>query len=171
MMNSNFFRKMKGKGKSPLKAVPRNAFAGFLGGLVTIGLLLYLSDLTSVLWIMAPFGASCVLAFGVWDAPLAQPRNIIGGHLISTFIGLLFYHSFGQGVWVTGLAAGTAIAAMMLTRTTHPPAGADPILVIMAGSGWSYLLSPVLLGSIIVVIVALIVNNLYKDREYPTFWY
>ncbi|WNQ09582.1 HPP family protein [Paenibacillus aurantius] len=170
-MRETYFSKMKGSGKSPLQVLPWNAFMGFLGGLFTIGLLSTLTDLTSAVWIMAPFGASCVLAFGVWEAPLSQPRNIIGGHLISTLVGLIFYHSFGPGVLVTGLAVGTATAAMMLTKTTHPPAGADPIVVILAGSGWWYLISPVLLGSVLVVILALLVNNASRHRKYPTFWY
>lgn len=170
-MIKTYFTKMKGAGASPLKVNPKNALMGFLGGSVTIALLSLLTDMTSVVWIMAPFGASCVLAFGIWDAPLSQPRNIIGGHLVSTLVGLLFYHSFGEGVWITGLAVGTAIAAMMLTKTTHPPAGADPIVVILAGSGWSFLFTPVLTGSVLVVILAIVINNMHRDRKYPTFWY
>lgn len=170
-MKQPYFHKMKGEGRSPLKVVPGNALMGFVGGLVTIGLLSLLTEMTSAVWIMAPFGASCVLAFGIWDAPLSQPRNIVGGHLVSTFVGLLFFHTFGDSMWVVGLAVGTAIAAMMLTRTTHPPAGADPIVVILAGSGWSFLVTPVLVGSVLVVLVAMIINNLHRDRRYPTFWY
>jgi CBS-domain-containing membrane protein len=69
------------------------------------------------------------------------------------------------------LAVGSAIAAMMLTKTTHPPAGADPIVVILAGSGWSFLVTPVLLGSVLIVVIAIIINNLHRHRKYPTFWY
>jgi CBS-domain-containing membrane protein len=68
------------------------------------------------------------------------------------------------------LSVGLAISLMILTRTTHPPAGADPLVVFMAGSGWSFLLTPVLAGSVIIVLVALLVNNLDKNRHYPTFW-
>lgn len=171
MKESSFLLRMRGGGKSPLKVLPRNALFGFIGGFITIAVLAFLTDFTSVLWIMAPFGASCVLAFGVWDAPLSQPRNIIGGHFVSTLVGLVFYHLFGQGVLVTGLAVGSAIALMMLTKTTHPPAGADPLVVILAGSSWSFLFNPVLIGSLVVVLVALVVNNLDHKRRYPTFWY
>ncbi|WP_339817401.1 HPP family protein [Paenibacillus sp. FSL R7-0216] len=170
-MIRTYLHKMKGAGSSPLKVVPGNAGMGFVGGLVTISLLSLLTDMTSAVWIMAPFGASCVLAFGIWDAPLSQPRNIIGGHLVSTFVGLVYFHLFGDGVWVVGLAVGSAIAAMMLTKTTHPPAGADPIVVILAGSGWSFLVTPVLLGSVLIVVIAIIINNLHRHRKYPTFWY
>ena len=170
MKMAEMVAKMRGSGRSPLKVVPRNALIGFAGGFVTIAMLAGATDMTAALWIMAPFGASCVLAFGIWESPLSQPRNIVGGHLVSSFIGLLFLHLFGQSFIVTALAVGTAIALMMLTKTTHPPAGADPIVVIMAGSGWSFLWSPVLLGSLVIVAVALLVNNAIASRRYPTFW-
>jgi len=167
---SHYFTKMSGTGKSPLKISPKTALIGFLGGFVAIGALAYLTSLTSAEWLMAPFGASCVLAFGVWDAPLSQPRNIIGGHLVSTAIGLLLFHLFGNSFWVIALGVGLAIALMHLTRTTHPPAGANPIVVIMAGSSWTFLINPVLIGSLVIVLIALLVNNLDKERQYPKFW-
>ena len=173
-MNSNsmtdFLLKMKGEGRSPLKVLPKNAAIGAVGGFIAIALLSFLTEFTLEAWIMAPFGASCVLAFGVWDAPLSQPRNIIGGHLISTLVGLVLYHLFGQGIVVMAAGVGLAIGLMMLTKTTHPPAGADPLVVIMAGSGWSFLFTPVLAGAVVIVLVALIVNNIDKKRRYPTFW-
>ncbi|NBD24704.1 HPP family protein [Paenibacillus glycinis] len=162
---------MSGLGRSPLKVVPRNALIGAIGGFAVIGLLALLSDLTPCIWMMAPFGATCVLAFGVWDAPLSQPRNIVGGHLISTLVGLTCCHLFGQSNWVLAIAVGLAIGLMMLTKTTHPPAGADPLVVILSGSGWSFLVAPVLIGSALIVLVAVILNNLDKNRRYPTFWF
>ncbi|QGR00200.1 HPP family protein [Paenibacillus psychroresistens] len=161
---------MRGKAKSPLKVVPRNALIGAIGGFTAIALLAFLSNLTTSIWIMAPFGATCVLAFGLWDAPLSQPRNIIGGHFISTLVGLLCFHLFGQSSWVLAAAVGLAIGLMMLSKTTHPPAGADPLVVILSGSSWSFLFEPVLIGSVLIVMVALIINNLDKKRMYPTFW-
>lgn len=88
---------------------------------MTISILSLLTLWTSNLWIIAPFGASCVLAFGFWDAPLSQPRNIIGGHLISALTGLAMLHLFGDSMWVMAAAVGLAIAFMMLTKTSHPP--------------------------------------------------
>ncbi|MFC3885660.1 HPP family protein [Bacillus songklensis] len=166
----NYVGKMEGSSENPLKAIPKTSFLGFCGGFLTIGILAYLTNMTSSLLIMAPFGASCVLAFGVWDSPLSQPRNIVGGHLVSTSVGLALYHLFGNHPLVLALAVGIAIGLMVITKTTHPPAGADPLVVITAGSGWSFLITPVLLGSIIIVLVALIVNNLDHSRRYPTFW-
>lgn len=167
----NYLSKMRGAGRSPLKVVPKTAIIGLCGGFFAIGLLALLSNWTSAVWIMAPLGASCVLAFGIWDAPFSQPRNIVGGHLVSTTIGLSLYHLFGDAVWVIALGAGLSIALMHITRTTHPPAGADPIVVIMSGSSWSFLVTPVLVGSLVIVLSALLINNLDKDRKYPIFWF
>lgn len=167
---TEYWLKMGGKGKSPLKIVPRNALIGAIGGFVVIALLAFLSDGTSFVWMMAPFGATCVLAFGVWDAPLSQPRNIVGGHLVSTLTGLTCSHLFGQGNWVLAAAVGLAIGLMMLTKTTHPPAGADPLVVILSGSGWHFLFAPVLIGSVTIALLAVLLNNLDKNRRYPTFW-
>lgn len=165
-----YFSKMVGSGRSPLKVTPKTALIGLLGGTISIGILAWLTEFSDSLWLMAPFGASCVLAFGVWDAPLSQPRNIIGGHLVSTLVGLTMYHLFGNNLWVLALGVGLSISLMHLTRTTHPPAGADPIIVILAGSSWSFLWTPVLVGSLVIVITALLVNNLDKQRKYPTYW-
>ncbi|MDR7246240.1 HPP family protein [Priestia megaterium] len=166
----SFFSKMVTNTKSPLKINLKDASTGLIGGLISILALGLLTDMTPTPWLMAPFGASCVLAFGVWNAPLSQPRNIIGGHLVATLVGLVIYHAFGNNAWTLGLAVGLAIALMMLTKTTHPPAGADPIVVILGGVSWSYIITPVLIGSLLIVLVALVVNNLRSDRAYPTFW-
>ncbi|QOS88857.1 MULTISPECIES: HPP family protein [Peribacillus] len=165
-----YLTKMKGKGRSPLQINVKDAITGLIGGFSTIFALILLTKITSAVWLMAPFGASCVLAFGLWNAPLSQPRNIIGGHFVSTFVGLASYHFFGDEPWAIGLAVGLAIAVMMLTKTTHPPAGADPLVVMLGHYSWSYLFTPVLIGSVIIVLLALFINNLRSNRSYPTFW-
>jgi CBS-domain-containing membrane protein len=170
LINVRYLSKMKGKGRSPLQVYVKDSFTGLTGGFITILTLIYLTNMTSTEWLMAPFGASCVLVFGVWNAPLSQPRNVIGGHFVSTFIGLLIYHLFGNEPWAIAFAVGLAIAMMMLTKTTHPPAGADPLVVMLGTYSWNYLISPVLIGSIIIVIFALLINNLRSNRNYPTFW-
>ena len=165
-----YLSKMRGKGRSPLQVHVKDVVTGLIGGFLTISILVFLTNITSALWFMAPFGASCVLAFGVWNAPLSQPRNIIGGHFVSTFVGLAIYYVWGNDPWAIGLAVGLAIAFMMLTKTTHPPAGAEPLVVMMGGYSWGYLITPVLIGSIVIVVFALLINNLRSNREYPTFW-
>ncbi|WP_338555454.1 HPP family protein [Paenibacillus sp. KS-LC4] len=169
-----FIAKLKDAGgssvRSPLKVSLPKAAWGAGGGFIVIFLLTMLTEKSDLVWIMAPFGATCVLVFGIWDSPLSQPRNVIGGHFISTAVGLLLYHWFGQGSLVMAAGVGLAIGLMMLTKTTHPPAGADPLVVIMAGSSWSFLINPVLLGAIVIVGMALVINNLDKTKKYPTFW-
>ncbi|WP_018395201.1 HPP family protein [Bacillus sp. 37MA] len=170
LFHVRYLSKMKGKGRSPLQVNVKDAITGLIGGFLSIFALVLLTNMTSAEWLMAPFGASCVLAFGVWNAPLSQPRNIIGGHFVSTFVGIATYHVFGDEPWAIGLAVGLAIAVMMMTKTTHPPAGADPLVVMLGGYSWSYLITPVLIGSLIIVFFALMINNLRSNREYPTFW-
>lgn len=170
LISVRYISKMKGQGKSPLQVDVKDSFIGLTGGFLTIFTLIYLTNITSAEWLMAPFGASCVLVFGVWNAPLSQPRNVIGGHFVSTFIGLFMYQLFGNEPWAIAFAVGLAIAIMMLTKTTHPPAGADPLIVMLGTYGWNYLISPVLIGSIIIVAFALLINNLRSNRSYPTFW-
>lgn len=165
-----YFYKMKGQSHSPLQVNIKEALTGLIGGFLTIFLLLNLTKMTSTEWLMAPFGASCVLAFAVWNAPLSQPRNIIGGHFVSTVVGLVMYYLFGSEPWTVALAVGLAIACMMLTKTTHPPAGANPIIVILGAYSWEYLFTPVLIGSVVIVGMALVINNLRSDRSYPIFW-
>ena len=96
---------------------------------------------------MAPFGATCVLLFSVPNSPLSQPANVIGGHLVSTAIGLLLHAMLPVEWWSLGLAVGLAIAAMAVLRVTHPPAGADPLVVFFDSPGWAYPGLPVAFGS------------------------
>lgn len=166
----SYLIKMRGKGQSPLKVNPIDVLTGFIGGTITIFILNLLTNFTSSPWLIASFGASCVLAFSLWNSPLSQPRNIIGGHFISTLIGLIVYHLFGNEPWSLALGVGLAISLMMLTKTTHPPAGADPIIVILGTNTWDFLFTPVLTGSIVIVLIALFINNLRSDRNYPVFW-
>lgn len=166
----SYLTKMRGRGKSPLKVNAKDVATGFIGGAITIFILGLLTHLTYTPLLIASFGASCVLAFGLWNSPLSQPRNIIGGHFISTLIGLVVYHIIGNEPWSLALGVGLAIGLMMLTKTTHPPAGADPIIVILGSYTWEYLFTPVLTGSIVIVLIALLINNLRSDRKYPVFW-
>ncbi len=141
-----------------------------LGAVIAIAITGWLSLLSGTPWIMASFGASCVLGFGVPDSPLAQPRAIVGGHLVATAVGLTVGAIMGDGWLACALAVGLSLAAMQLTRTVHPPAGADPLIVIAAHAPAGYLLSPVLAGSLIIVLTAWCVNNMRHSRSYPRYW-
>jgi len=128
---------------------------------LTIGVLAYLGTVTnSVLWLMAPFGATVVLVFGVPKSPLAQPKNVIVGHLLTAFIGVLFVEYIGVEPWSLAVATGLAVTIMLLTNTTHPPAGANPMVIMLAGQSWAFLFNPVLIGACVIVGLGLVLNKL-----------
>ncbi len=101
---------------------------------------------------MAPFGATAVLVFGGPSSPLAQPKNVIFGHLITAFVGVFFTQYIGVSPVTLALATGIAVSAMLMTKTTHPPAGANPLLIMLSGQSWGFLITPVLLGAILIVL-------------------
>ncbi|TXY06006.1 HPP family protein [Vibrio mimicus] len=138
-------------------------FAG-VGAFLAIGLLTFLdSTLTNVALLMAPFGATAVLVFGVPNSPLAQPKNVIFGHLITAFVGIFFTQFIGVSPLSLALATGVAVSAMLLTKTTHPPAGANPLLIMLAGQSWTFLVTPVLLGAVLIVLVGKSMQVLHKQ--------
>ncbi len=141
-----------------------------VGALIAIAITGWMTVLSGIPWLMAPFGASCILAFGLPDSPLAQPRAIIGGHLVATAVGLIVLAVLGDGWIACAFGVGLALAAMQITRTVHAPAGADPLIVIVAHAPVSFLISPVLAGSLVVVLTAWLVNNLRSARSYPRYW-
>lgn len=157
---------------SAAPAAPGPAFllSSMLGATLAIGVTGWLTQVSGYPLQMAPFGASCVLAFGLPDSPLAQPRSIIGGHLVATLVGLLVLHTVGDGWAAAAVAVGLALALMQLTRTVHAPAGADPLVVLASHAGADFLLTPVLAGSAAIVLVALLVNNVRQRRSYPRYW-
>ena len=139
-----------------------------VGGLLAIGAVAWLSHVTGNPLLMAPFGATCVLLFSVPNSPLSQPANVIGGHLVSTAIGLLLHMFLPVEWWSLGLAVGLTIAAMAVLRVTHPPAGADPLVVFFDNPGWGYLGFPVAFGSVALILIAWLFHHLPPRVGYPT---
>jgi CBS-domain-containing membrane protein len=128
-------------------------FAG-LGASLAIGVLSFSEIQTSaVVMVMAPFGATAVLVFGLPHSPLAQAKNVIVGHFITALIGVVFSQLIGVTPLCLAAATGLAVSAMLLTNTTHPPAGANPLLIMLSGESWDFLLTPVLLGAVIIVLL------------------
>lgn len=165
--------KMGGTIESPRRAPLLKIFAAFVGGSVGIGLLALLTQYYDAQLLMAPFGASCVLLFAAPDTPLAQPRNVIGGHCVATAVGLIAVHFMPTSSPLEmGVVVGLAIALMQLTRTVHPPAGADPLVVMALGPTvpWSFLITPALAGSVILVLIALLMNNIENGSKWPKYW-
>lgn len=125
-----------------------------VGAFLAIGLLSVIdSALGNIVLIMAPFGATAVLVFGVPQSPLAQPKNVILGHLITAFVGVFFSQCIGVSMLTLALATGIAVSAMLITKTTHPPAGANPLLIMLSGQSWGFLITPVLLGAVFIVLI------------------
>lgn len=132
-----------------------------LGAIVGIGTLAQLDTINAnMVFLMAPFGATAVLIFSVPNSPLAQPKNVILGHVLTAAIGVLFVEFIGVNATSLAIATGLAVTTMLLTNTTHPPAGANPLVIMLTGQSWSFLLTPVLLGSILLVCIALIMKRI-----------
>jgi CBS-domain-containing membrane protein len=130
-----------------------SAVAG-IGATLAIAILTYLeASIGTVALIMAPFGATVVLVFGIPKSPLAQPKNVVFGHLITAFIGVFFTQYIGVTPLTLAIATGLGVTAMLLSKTTHPPAGANPLLIMVSGQGWWFLITPVLIGSVIIVLL------------------
>ena len=142
----------------------------YIGSFFGISTLAYLSFYTDIPIIAAPFGATAVLVFGVPDSPLAQPRNVVVGNLIGAIVCVILVALFGSEPWVMGLAVATAIKLMQLTKTVHPPGGAVALVGVMSHASWKFILIPVLAGSLIIVLVTFIFNNLVPGRSYPKHW-
>jgi CBS-domain-containing membrane protein len=164
---------LEGKEKLPPKPPAFDLIRGFIGGTLSILILLLLSQFSHNPFIMAPFGATCVILYAVAQSPLAQPRNVIFGHLISAFVGLAFLKLFGSSIFVIALSVGTAIACMQYFQCVHPPAGANPLVILLTASSiqyeWSFLIFPVLVGSVSLVLIAYVINNVKAQTKWPNY--
>lgn len=148
------------------RADAREALLAGLGGAAAIGFLAACSWAVTPL-IIAPFGASCVLLFTVPSSPLAQPRNVIGGHILSALVGLAVLALIGPNHVAMAVGVGLAIALMRVTRTTHPPAGANPIVIIAAATPWWFVAVPVATGAAILVLFAWLYHRFVTGLAYP----
>lgn len=148
-----------------MKNISTAMSAGFAAA-ISIAVLSYAeSFLGATIILMAPIGASTVLVFGLPNSPLAQPKNVILGHLITAFIGVLFTQLIGVTPFTLAIATGLAVSAMLLTDTTHPPAGANPILIMLSNQSWSFILSPVLVCAVTVVAIGLLNRKLITSKK------
>ena len=143
-----------------------NALFSSLGAFVCIGFLAYLnSSIEGAIWLIPPFGASMVLVMAVYDSPLAKPKNLILGHILSALSGVIIFYLLGNTFISLGLGVALAVFVMMMTNTVHPPAGANPIIVILTGQSISFVFLPVAVGALIIVVFAYLYNKLLK-RNY-----
>ena len=177
----NYFRKMRGVTKSPPRVSLSEIIWSWVGsffGIAAVALINYnILEGTDLVMVIGSFGASAVLIYGATKSPLAQPRNLIGGHIISAVIGVAAYQLLPTHMWLaSSVAVATAIAAMHATKTLHPPGGATALIAVIGSTkihalGYLYALIPVGVGATIMLVVALVVNNISKNRNYPESWY
>ena len=139
-----------------------------LFSIITIGILTFLTYRTEFgIFLLASFGSSMVLLYGYPESPFAQPKNVFFGHLVTAIVGLLFLNFVPLPIFLTiPLAVGVGVGLMILLNVTHPPAGGNPIIVIIGSVSFDYLLSPVISGSVIIIIFAIIVNKFILKKSY-----
>jgi len=150
-----------------------NAVAGMVagvGGALAIGIMEWFSLNSRYPLAAIPFATSIVLVMGAPEAEPAQPRAVIGGHVVSTLVGLAVLKLTGPNAWAAALAVGLAILAMYLTATFHPPAGIDPLLVIANNLAWTFLFVPVLAGAVLLTLFAYVWHRLLRRRHWPLRW-
>jgi len=179
-MLTGYWRKMRGLTKSPPRVGLQEIFWSWLGSFLGIGAVAAghyaFFEGTDLVLIIGSFGASAVLIYGATKSPLAQPRNLLGGHLISAVIGVTMLKLCGPWLWLAAaLAVSLSIAAMHATKSLHPPGGATALIAVISGPkiqqlGYLYVLLPVASGALIMLLIALIINNLAPNRRYPEFW-
>ncbi len=136
---------------------------------ITIGVLTLLTYKTTYgVFLIASFGSSMVLLYGYPESPFAQPKNIFFGHFLTAIIGLFFLYLIPLPIYILlPLAVGVGVGAMILFNVTHPPAGGNPIIVIMGSVSLDYIINPIIIGSFIILIFGVVLNRLILKKKYP----
>ncbi len=146
------------------KAVLAGIFSAFTIGVLTV--LTYKSALG--LFLAGSFGSSMVLLFGFPESPFAQPKNVFFGHLVTAMVGVIFVAFIPLPMFINiALAVGLGIFFMILLNVVHPPAGGNPIMVIIGSVSYDYLLSPIIFGCLIIISLAILINKFLLKKNYP----
>ena len=145
--------------------------AGLFASII-IGVLSFLSFETSTgFWLIFSFGSSTLIVLVFHDSEFAQPANVFFGHLLAIIIGILFNEFLGMSYLTLGLSVGTTVTLMMYFKIIHPPAAANPLIALFADVSLSYIVFPVIVGSIIIIILSVIINRFILKRNYPHRWF
>ena len=167
----SFLTKLRGDSAVlPPRASVKVIVLAFAGSFLAIAVLALMTRSLQQSLLLGSFGASAGLIFAFPDVPFSQPRNIVIGHLIITLIGLAFIHLCGAHWWSVALAVASAVSAMMITRTVHPPAASNPLIVFLAQPGWDFVLFPTLAGAVVLVLFALVFHNVTRRVRWPKYW-
>ncbi|HWR41682.1 HPP family protein [Sporomusa sp.] len=143
-----------------------------LGSFSAVGIIAYISVTTGHAFLIPPFGATCYIAFVLPDSAFAQPRNIIGGHILACLIGLACLLMFGSNWWSQAIAMSAVVAIMQVTRTVHPPAAATTILITLQGGvDETGIFTTVLVGSMLIIGIAILFNKYIVKHNYPHYWW
>ena len=169
-MGSAWRRRFRVASARSLAWIALEGAATGLGAALAIGAMEWASLASRYPLAIIPFATSIVLVIGAPDAEPAQPRALIGGHVVSTLVGLVVLMFTGPNEWAAAAAVGMAIPAMYLSRTFHPPAGINPLLVVSNGLGWSFLLTPVLAGALLLTLFAWAWHRWLRRRPWPRHW-
>jgi CBS-domain-containing membrane protein len=145
--------------------------AGAAGGSVAIGIMYLLSFETEFPLASIPFATSIVLMTGSPEAAPARPRALVGGHVLSALVGVLALKLAGPEAWVAALAVGLAMLAMLLTDSFHPPAGINPLIIVVNGMSWSFILVPVAAGALILLAYSWVWTNYVRRQRWPDRWW
>ena len=144
---------------------------GFFGAII-IGVLAFLSFETSTgFWLMFSFGSTVLIVLVFYESEFAQPANIFFGHLLAIVIGILFNEFLGMSYLTLGLSVGTTVTLMMYFKIIHPPAAANPLIALFADVSLSYIVFPVIVGSIVIIVLSIIINRYLLKRNYPVKWF
>ena len=151
-----------------MRNLKQSIFAG-LFSILTIGILTFLTYKTEYgVFLIASFGSSMVLLYGYPESPFAQPKNVFFGHLLTTIVGMFFLYFVPLPLYIMiPFAVGFGVGLMILFNVTHPPAGGNPIIVIIGSVSFDFLFSPVVTGSVIIIIFAIIINRFILKKSYP----
>ncbi|MFN3531326.1 MAG: HPP family protein [Candidatus Brocadia sp.] len=160
--------------RAPQPAIPaREVWLSLWGAFLGVGFTALLAYLWKCPMLLGPFGASAVLIYGAYKAPLAQPRNVLLGHFLAACIGVTVHDFFGTTFWSIALGVALALVLMTVTYSIHPPAGATAYVAVQTGGlgvGYLFILNPVMIGAFILVLIGVIFNKMGK-RDYPTHWW
>jgi len=155
-----------------MKTLKANFLKAVIAGICsagTIGILAVLTYKTTFgIFLAATFGSSMVLLFAFPESPFAQPKNVFFGHLLTALVGVVFAQYIALPMYVNiSVAVGVGIFLMILFNVVHPPAGGNPIMVIVAGVSYEYLINPIILGSFIMLALAIVINKFVLKKNYP----
>ncbi len=146
--------------------------ASGISAALVIGVLAFLTLKTSAgVWLMFSFGATVFIVFVLYNLETAQPKNIFFGHLVSVLVGIIFNETIGFSFYSLGLSVGVAVALMVYLKVMHPPAASNPLVVLFTDVSFDFVLSPIITGTIVIILMSVFINKIILKRNYPTKWF